>query len=103
MVAPLEDVEIKVVQNEDEYVDSEEDISEAKVEEMIFVEEAEEPEEDDTSDSDDDDKQMEAEKPIEAESGASSSSKEPKAPKDNRDYMANLRENFIAVDLSMHP
>ena len=111
MEAHLEDVEVKVVQNEDEYIDSEEEMSDAEVEEEIFVEEADEPEEDDTSDNDDDDEQKEAEKPIEAESGASSSSRGPKMPKekkekvpnDNRNYIANPKEKFIAVDLSIHP
>ena len=111
MEALLEDVEVKVVQNENEYIDSEEEMSGAEVKEEIFVEEADEPEEDETSDNDDDDEQKEAEKPIEAESGTSSTSRGPKVPKekkekvpkDNRNYIACPKESFIAVDLSIHP
>ena len=68
-------LEVKVVQSEYFFIDSEEETSDAEVEEEIFVEEADEPQDDDASDDDDDGEENEAEKPTEAESGASSSSK----------------------------
>jgi len=107
----VEKEEVKVVQKEGEYIDSEEEMSDVEVEEEIFVEGDDEPGEDDTGDSDDDDEQKEAEEPIEADSGAGSSKqpskvpkeKKEKVPKDNRNYIASPKESFIAVDLSIHP
>ena len=118
MEVGLEEVRVKVVQNEGEFVDSEQEKSDVEVEEEIFVEGGDEPVENDTGDSDDDDEQKEAEEPIEAESGTDSSkessmgsSEGPKVPKekkekvptDNRNYVANPKEEFIEVDLSIHP
>ena len=101
-------LEVKVVQSEYFFIDSEEETSDAEVEEEIFMEEADEPQDDDASDDDDDGEENEAEKPTEAESGASSSSKGPKekkvkVPKSNRNYIADPKETFILVDLSDHP
>lgn len=97
-----------MVQSEYFFIDSVEETPDAEVEEELFVEEADEPQDDDESDDDNDGEENEAEMPTEAESSASSSSKGPKerkvkVPKDNRNYIANPKETFVAVDLADHP
>ena len=86
-----------MVQSEYFFIDSEEETSDAEVEGEIFTEEADEPEEDDPSVNDEDGEQSEAENPKEPKEN------KVKVPKDNRNYIANPKESFVLVDLSVHP
>ena len=98
-----EDINVKKAQSDDELIDSEEKASVIEMEDGIFVEEADEFEEEGADDSEDEDEQKEAERPIEAESDGSGSSRMSDAPierqneppQDNRNYIANPEESFV--------
>ena len=99
------------MQSDDELIDSEEKTSIIEVKDRIFLEEADEFEKEGAGDSEDEDEQKEAERPIEANSEGSGSSRGSAAPmkrqneppKDNRNYIADPKESFVAVDAGVHP
>ena len=99
------------MQSDDELIDSEEKTSIIEVKDRIFLEEADEFEKEGAGDSEDEDEQKEAERPIEANSEGSGSSRRSAAPmkrqneppKDNRNYIADPKESFVAVDAGVHP